>query len=88
MVALKCYKLEHGDLPDSLEQLVPDYIKTVPLDPFDEKPIRYSKEKKMLYSIGEDLIDSGGPTEDERKDYKEGSLRLLKAGDPTIMIEF
>ena len=88
LVALRCYKLDNGDLPDMLEQLVPDYIKTVPLDPFDEKPIRYSKEKKMLYSVGADLVDSGGASEEEIIKYKNASSRLLVAEDPTIMIEF
>jgi hypothetical protein len=32
----------------------------VPPDDFDGKPLRYSREKKCVYSVGEDLRDSGG----------------------------
>ena len=58
--ALKCYKLDHGDLPESLDELVPDYIDEIPIDDFDGKPLRYSKEKKIIYSVGPDMEDSGG----------------------------
>jgi hypothetical protein len=60
MIALKCYQLNKGELPESLAQLVPTYLDAVPLDDFDGKPLRYNREKKILYSVGEDLIDNGG----------------------------
>ncbi len=59
-LALKAYKLETGHLPESLGQLVPDYLPAVPLDDFDGQPIRYSREKRIVYSVAEDLTDSGG----------------------------
>ena len=60
LIALKCYKLEHGELPDTLDQLVPKYFPKIPLDDFDGRPMRYSKEKRVVYTIGTDLKDSGG----------------------------
>ena len=78
LLALKCYKLEKGELPESLEELVPEYIEEVPLDDFDGRPMRYSREKKIIYSVGEDLKDSGGSEEPEGRDEKE----------PTFGIEF
>ena len=78
LLALKCYKLEKGRLPESLEELVPAYIEKVPLDDFDGQPMRYSREKKIIYSVGEDLKDSGGSEEPEGRDEKE----------PTFGIEF
>jgi hypothetical protein len=77
LVALKCYQLEHGELPDSLDALVPEYFDAVPLDDFDGRPMRYSREKRVIYSVGDDLIDSGGADETSR-DPKE----------PTFKIEF
>ena len=60
LFALKCYKLEYGDLPETLDKLVPEYINEIPIDDFDGKHLRYSKEKKIIYSVGPDMEDSGG----------------------------
>lgn len=60
LLALKAYKDERGRLPESLRELVPGYLPYVPLDPFDGNQLRYSKEKRVIYSLGEDLKDSGG----------------------------
>lgn len=42
-LALRLYETDHGRLPDKLTALVPDYLPTLPKDPFDPKggPIRY-----------------------------------------------
>ena len=63
MIALKRYKLKTGSLPKSLAELKPDYIDDVPADPFDGKPMRYNSDKKVIYSIGDDLKDDGGHSE-------------------------
>ena len=60
VLALRCYQLKHGDLPAKEDELVPEFISEIPLDEFDRKPMRYSKEKRVVYSVGEDLADSGG----------------------------
>ena len=78
LFAIKCYKLETGQLPETLDALVPDYIDKVPLDPYDGRPMRYSREKKRVYSIGEDLKDVGGLDGAEFSDRDE----------PTFPIEF
>lgn len=62
-LAIERWRLAHnGRLPDSLTDLVPGYLPTIPLDPFDEKPLRYKKSAQgyVVYSIGPDLIDDGG----------------------------
>jgi hypothetical protein len=63
MAVLEAYKLEHGQYPDRLDQLVGSYVSTMPPDPFaDGKPFKYSRkgEKYLLYSIGQDFKDDGG----------------------------
>ena len=65
MVALKAFKMKTGRLPKMLDELVPEYLAAVPLDDFDGKPMRYSPEKKILYSVGKDLKDVGGFTREE-----------------------
>jgi len=60
LLALKIYKMRHDQLPESLSELVPEFFSQVPLDDFDGKPFRYLPGKKLIYSIGPDLKDSGG----------------------------
>jgi len=60
LAALKSYQSDAGRLPESLNELVPKYLDAVPLDPYDQQPLRYSKEKKILYSVGDDGLDAGG----------------------------
>jgi hypothetical protein len=67
IVALKAYKVEKGQLPEKIEDLVPEYLKALPLDGFDGKPLRYSREKKVVYSVGEDGKDEGGMTKEEMR---------------------
>jgi len=61
---LRAWMLDHdGQLPESLDALVPDYLPALPVDPYDGQPLRYDKEK--LWSVGHDLKDGG---EDSRDD--------------------
>lgn len=62
-LAILLYENENGKSPDSLDELVPDYIKSVPDDPFVRKPIHYDSERKILYSVGHNCIDDGGSAE-------------------------
>jgi hypothetical protein len=86
--ALKAYKEEKGHLPDSLSELVPKYLPQVPIDPFDGKPLRYSKEKGIIYCVGRDLKDSGGSPTIGEGAYGTYELPLLGMDDPTIAIGF
>jgi hypothetical protein len=63
IVACDEYRRQHGDLPPTLQDLVPSFIFAVPSDPFDGKPFRYSREKKIIYSVGLDMKDAGGSTQ-------------------------
>jgi hypothetical protein len=53
LYAVKRFKTDHGDLPGTLAELVPVYLDQVPQDPFDGKELRYSREKRLVYSIGD-----------------------------------
>lgn len=61
-LAIERYRLAAGKLPDSLAELIPTYLDTVPKDPFDGKELRYKKLETgfVVYSIGEDGNDDGG----------------------------
>ncbi|MBN2218634.1 MAG: hypothetical protein JW719_14755 [Pirellulales bacterium] len=60
IVASRRYEIDHGELPPTLDSLVPDYLDVVPADPYDGRPMRYDRDRAIIYSVGEDLIDSGG----------------------------
>ena len=65
-IALQEFQTEHGELPERLEQLVPEYLPAVPQDPFAGKPLTYhldSPDSYRLYSIGRDRVDDGGRPE-------------------------
>ena len=60
LLALKAYKQDNDNLPNSLNDLIPKYIPALIQDPFDGKTIRYSANDKIIYSVGKDLTDDGG----------------------------
>lgn len=60
LLACRAHEDATGRMPETLASLVPDYLPAVPRDPFDGAPFRYSAERRLLYSIGENLVDDGG----------------------------
>jgi len=58
-IIIACHLFERatGDKPQTLEELVPDFLPSVPLDPFDGKPFRYKFEEGIVYSVGAGLVD-------------------------------
>ena len=61
-LAVRCYQAEQGRAPASLEQLVPKYLRRVPSDPFNGRPLVYRPQGSnwVLYSVGENGVDDGG----------------------------
>lgn len=61
-LALRCYESEKGRVPAGLEQLVPQYLQRVPLDPFNGRPVIYRPQGTnwLVYSVGPDGVDDGG----------------------------
>jgi len=60
LAAINAYRQEEGKLPGDLQALVPEFLPSIPIDPYDGKPFRYSASKGIIYSVGKDLKDSGG----------------------------
>ena len=71
--AIERYRLANGVPPAQLDDLVPAYLDDTPADPFDLEPLRYRREgdSYVLYSIGENGVDDGGTTAENRR---EGDL--------------
>jgi hypothetical protein len=68
-LAVERRRLARGSLPESLGQLVPDYLSAVPVDPFDGLPLRFKRTDRgfAVYSVGEDRKDDGGKEEPRKK---------------------
>ena len=76
-IAVERYRLAAGKLPDSLTELVPAYLESVPKDPFDGNEIRYKKLESgfVVYSICEDLSDDGG--KEKTKESKNWDVTFI-----------
>jgi len=62
-MAIERWRAAHGDkIPDSLAELVPNFLPAVPEDPYDGEPLRFKKLAKgyVVYSIGSNGQDDGG----------------------------
>ena len=55
IVAMAAYRLDHGDWPEAIDPLVPDYLESVPIDPATGLPFEYEHtpgEPPSLESFG------------------------------------
>lgn len=71
--ALAAYKLEHKKYPDSLGDLAPKYLPTIPGDIFSGKALVYKLTETgyVFYSVGMNEKDDGGRLlMDEYKDFE------------------
>jgi hypothetical protein len=61
-LAVEHFRLVRGQLPENLNELVPQFLPAVPIDPFDGQPLRYHRLAKgyVIYSVGRDGHDDGG----------------------------
>ena len=75
-IALRAHQSATGALPDRLEQLVPTYLEAIPIDAFDGAPLRYAKDRGVVYSIGDDLADAGGLDATDLGQTAEPSIRI------------
>jgi hypothetical protein len=70
-LAAERYRRHKGRWPETLADLVPDYLAKVPLDLYDGAPLRYRHldDGVVIYSIGPDGQDDGG--------------KIVRRGNPT-----
>jgi hypothetical protein len=61
-LASERYRRLHGDWPQSLEQLAPDFLTDAPTDPYTGDPLLYHRlpDGVVIYSVGSDGEDNGG----------------------------
>ncbi len=83
VLALELFARKHGQSPEKLEELVPDFLPTVPEDSHApaKTPLRYRRDADdaLIYSVGENGTDDGGLIEKtEDIGYRIGKRRENK----------
>ncbi len=81
-VAIERYRIVYNRLPEQLADLAPSFLETVPVDPFDGKPLRYRRLDAgyVVYSVGYNLKDEEGAEPPEHRNPRE-------TGDITFRLE-
>jgi hypothetical protein len=69
-LALARYKAKTGDYPQTLAELAPEYLPTIPADAFAGTPFVYKKTANgyWLYSVGHNQVDEQGRSYDQQAD--------------------
>lgn len=86
-IALERYRLAHGEFPESLDALAPQFIAQVPHDVIGGGPLKYRRTSDgqfVLYSIGWNETDDGGVVVNQksRDRWAESSSKVdISQGD-------
>jgi hypothetical protein len=77
-IAAERYRHQTGQFPAQLADLVPDYLASARLDPFDGRPLRFKPGESdiLIYSIGLDGKDDGGQNSSGNPSEPDIVLRL------------
>ncbi|HEV7225801.1 MAG TPA: hypothetical protein VGN42_24055 [Pirellulales bacterium] len=60
VLAIRLFLIQRGRLPESLDVLVDaGLLSKVPNDPFADRPLRYSRERAVVWSVGQDGAGDG-----------------------------
>ena len=82
-IALERYRLAHGEYPDSLDALAPQFIAKVPHDVIGGQPLHYRRTSDgqfVLYSVGWNETDDGGVVVQPEK--SDAGMKLATLGIP------
>ncbi len=77
LFAMRRFVVGEKGLPQTLESLVPKYLKSRLTDPFSGEAFHYDSGRGLIYSVGSDLEASGG---------RAHLAPLADPGEPTIKI--
>lgn len=73
--ALERYHVAHGEYPETLDALAPQFIETIPHDLIGGQPLLYRRTedgKFLLYSVGWNETDDGGQKPPHLTEYTQG----------------
>jgi hypothetical protein len=86
-LAAELFRRRRGQWPETLEQLVPEFLPRVPLDPFNNQPLKMisTDDELKVYSVGGNGIDDNGnftKVDDPNSDI--GFVIPLRRGAPRL----
>ena len=80
-MAAQAYRAKNKKYPAAIADLAPDYITSIPTDPFDGQPLKMAAMDNgiVIYSVGPDFADNGG------NPAKEGWLGDTGKGEDIVI---
>lgn len=80
-IATRRFQRAHGRDPGTLDELVPEFLPTIPTDPADGQPLRFKTDENgiLFYSFGLNGKDERGIQNDDVDDVY---FRLTRSGKP------
>lgn len=85
-LAVSAYRHDNQKLPDALEALVPNYLPSVPIDPYNNKALVYEPAKKSVYSVGSNRIDESGNVAADSALYPNAESPWQTMLDPKFVV--
>lgn len=83
-IALLRYRSDHGRFPESLNELTPDYLNAIPMDPISREPMKYNTKKNVVYSIGFNMKDDGGDS--KLGIFEKNTTDIMKEKDLVLKV--
>lgn len=84
-LAISAFQHDKHQLPDTLVALVPAYLPAVTTDPYSGQSLQYNKEKKIIYSVGQDRLDEQGNM-NKVNSYSTSGGEWQNMYDPTFVV--
>lgn len=84
VVAAERYRRANGAYPETLDALVPKYLDAVPRDTFSGGAMRYSRERGLMWAVGQNTVDDGGSTLTDKGEL--GLFRFSRPKDALDMV--
>jgi hypothetical protein len=85
--AIERYRMAHGRLPATLEDLVPAFLPSTPTDPLTGKPLCYNPSESssyLIYGTGWDQTDNAGSSVSALNDFK----KFADQADWGVLVKF
>ena len=83
VLSLSLFEMRQGRLPEGFDELVTaGILDAIPVDPFCDKPLRYSRERRRVWSVGPDESDDGGRDEPAKWTERDYVLAVPGAAAP------
>jgi hypothetical protein len=75
------YQQKHGRYPGKLDELVPEFLEHVPIDPCDGQPLFLKRDGEwlLIYSVGPNGEDEGGAPRDPKSGSNDDVVFRLRA---------